>query len=98
MIPTFKELVGSLVILRNSRTGIYHQSVLYELDGVVYARAKGGFIKLYGNGSSSHAYTGYTLIDGGIEELTKDKMGRLIVKSKAQIDIQENPKKVARLK
>lgn len=47
----FQALDGEAVILREG--GVYKQADLYSRDGVLFAKAAGGFIKLNANGSTS---------------------------------------------
>jgi len=66
----FEIIHGSVVILRQKT--IYKQSTGYHRDGVVYAKALAGFVKLRPNGGTTHPDIKWEEI-GGIKGVKKPK-------------------------
>lgn len=101
MIPAFKDLDGSSVILRYNKRGIYYQATLSELGGFVFAKVRGGFIKLYANGTTTDKFFSWEQIDYGLVETTKDSLGRVVLQGSAADQPRLSPpvlvKKQARL-
>jgi hypothetical protein len=72
----FTQIEGEAAIL--VQKGVYKQVDLYRRDGALYAKASGGFIKLFADGSTTSAATRLDTLsyDG---PLFKDPLGRLLV-------------------
>lgn len=70
----FKHLEGENAVLVEN--GVYKQTDLYTRDGALFAKAGGGFVRLYADGSTSKAKCRIEalLMDG---VLCRDKLGRL---------------------
>lgn len=72
----FKEIEGDTALI--VERGVFRQVPLYERNGVLFAKAKGGFVRLSENGSTSHDAVSFTelLYEG---DLYRDPFGRLCV-------------------
>lgn len=70
----FKQIEGESAVLYER--GVFKQTDLFSRDGFLYAKAAGGFVRLYADGSTSRAHVKIdTLAFGGV--LFRDKLGRL---------------------
>lgn len=70
----FKQLEGETAVLVEN--GVYKQTDLFTRNGGLFAKAGGGFVRLYADGSTSKAKCRIDalLVDG---VLCRDKLGRL---------------------
>lgn len=70
----FKQVDGESAVVVES--GVYKQTDLYSRDGYLYAKAGGGFVRLYADGSTSKAKCRLDVLAFG-KPLCVDKLGRL---------------------
>lgn len=70
----FKHLDGESAIVVES--GVFKQTDLYTRDGHLYAKAGGGFVRLYADGSTSKAKCRLDVLTFD-KPLCVDKLGRL---------------------
>lgn len=98
MIPAFKEIEGSTVVLVG-KNGLFHQSKCYEFSGTVFARMRGGFARLYANGASSVPGLRWTAIDVGPDGYHVDTIGRMALGPPMELPRapQRSPKGLARI-
>lgn len=74
MSGLFKEVEGEVAII--VQNGVYKQCPLFSRNGYLYAKANGGFVRLYHDGSTTVSKCRLdTLTFEG--ELFKDSLGRL---------------------
>lgn len=70
----FKQIEGENAVIVES--GVYKQADLYARDGYLYAKAGGGFVRLYADGSTSKAKCRLDVLTFD-KSLCADKFGRL---------------------
>lgn len=69
----FQQIEGEAAII--VERGVYKQVDLYQRDGVLYAKAAGGFIRLMVDGSTTKAHCRLETIS--LATLRRDAVGRL---------------------
>lgn len=84
----FRQIEGEAAVLVEN--GVYKQVDLYSRDGALYAKASGGFVKLYADGATTKAKLRLDTLswDG---ELYRDALGRLLVDSRNGARLIEAP-------
>ncbi|KRW94324.1 hypothetical protein [Paracoccus sp. MKU1] len=70
----FNVLEGDFVVL--SSKGVFQQVPVYEWQGGLFAKAKGGYIRLNADGSTSHPDVSQRCLCSDVS-LFKDRFGRL---------------------
>lgn len=70
----FQQIEGDNAVIVES--GVYKQADLYVRDGYLYAKAGGGFVRLYADGSTSKAKCRLDVLMF-YKSLRADKFGRL---------------------
>lgn len=70
----FKQIEGENAVIVES--GVYKQADLYTRNGYLYAKAGGGFVRLYADGSTSKAKCRLDVLTFS-KPLGTDKLGRL---------------------
>ena len=70
----FKQIEGENAVIVEG--GVYKQADLYARDGYLYAKAGGGFVRLYADGSTSKAKCRLDVMTFD-KPLCTDKFGRL---------------------
>ncbi len=70
----FKQIEGENAIIVEG--GVFKQADLYTRDGYLYAKASGGFVRLYADGSTSKAKCRLDVMTFD-KPLCADKFGRL---------------------
>lgn len=89
----FQPVEGEAAVLVN-KNGIYRQVDVYTMNGILYAKISGGFIKLMADGSTTNHSMRLLNIswEGG---LYRDRLGRLCtkaVKGATKLDTQAQQK------
>lgn len=70
----FQEVEGEAAVLVEN--GVYHQVPLYTRDGFIYAKAKGGFVRLMADGATTKAKLRLDFMSW-TGDLARDPLGRL---------------------
>ena len=65
----FSIINGAFAITYES--GIYRQPDIYEMEGTLYIRAKGGYVRLLSSNRTSHPKISWSAIDGVLFKLGK---------------------------
>lgn len=79
----FQEVEGEAAIL--SQNGVYKQVPVFKRDGYLYAKASGGFVRLYEDGSTSKSRCRLdTLTWGDPLTLGRDSLGKLCLVSEVR--------------
>lgn len=74
MSGLFKEVEGEVAIVVQS--GVYKQCPLYTRNGYLYAKANGGFVRLYHDGSTTVPKCRLDMLTFD-DDLFRDSLGRL---------------------
>jgi hypothetical protein len=70
----FEKMEGDRALLVQG--GVFKQADLYQFAGALFARAAGGFVRLYANGSTSRPGMPFTYLETAAP-LYRDQFGRL---------------------
>lgn len=71
----FQEVEGEVAVIVEK--GVYQQVPIYTRDGYLYAKKGSGFVRLYGDGSSTRAACRLDSMTWGDVQLYEDRFGRL---------------------
>lgn len=79
----FQEVEGEAAILIEN--GVYKQVPVFKRDGYLYAKAGGGFVRLYADGSTTKAKTRLDMLTwDNPGALGKDSLGKLCILSEVE--------------
>jgi hypothetical protein len=71
----FKQVEGEAAIVVIN--GVYKQCDIFERDGYLYAKAAGGFVRLFADGATTKAKMRLETLSIGAGEVCRDNIGRL---------------------